>query len=75
MKTAASRALMLALPVAAFAVPAMAQTVTDPFTTMFDDMKVYIPFVIAAMVGIGTIKFAPLAVRWGIKMITGFARG
>lgn len=75
MKHAAMRAMTLALPLAAFAVPAMAQTVTDPFATMFDDMKDYIPFVIAAMVGIASIKFAPLAVRWGIKMITGFARG
>lgn len=76
MKTTTTRALALALPLAALAAPAMAAaTVADPFANMFDDMKDYIPFVIAGMVGIAGIKFAPLAVRWGIKMITGFARG
>ncbi len=76
MKTTSTRAVALALPFAALAAPAMAAAaVTDPFAAMFDDMNGYIPFVIAGMVGIATIKFAPLAVRWGIKMITGFARG
>lgn len=69
MKTVFPRAMALAAPLAAVALPALAQSETDPFATMFDDMKDYIPFVIAGMVGIAGIKFAPLAVRWGIKMI------
>lgn len=75
MKTMITRAAVLAIPFVAVAAPALATPVTDPFADMFSDMLDYIPFVIAGMVGIAGIKFAPLAVRWGIKLITGFARG
>ncbi|MFN4296552.1 MAG: hypothetical protein ACK4FB_06880 [Brevundimonas sp.] len=75
MKTMITRVAALAIPFTAAAAPALAGPVADPFSGMFSDMMNYIPFVIAGMVGIAGIKFAPLAVRWGIKLITGFARG